>query len=319
MRSWNKSWRRLRRRMAGDNCWRLALRAGAGKMPQIRRTLPHMKILTAFVLSFLVVAATRADTTKDDSIKINACGDQFDIETGNVQIDKIITKVADEYHLKLCKPPNFGENSWASIKLRAVTWRQLFQVVLAPVGYGYLETKEGCIKIMTVDEIRRLPNEERHFEIYFWSPDQMAQYLTKIWGNKITIKTGPETLHITLKPGDYLAVSDDIAKVDKPLGVIPHFPRELHWPDKLPDNLPPNDQESFPETSSKTEERIYVIEWTDVDQMHMRLKKEFGPSVTMKVDRRSNAIIVTANLATLERFGSVVEYLDDKKWYDAHP
>src|SRR5262245_28154075 len=67
--------------------------------------------------------------------------DTLSVDFPDEDIKTILRNVADLFELNLVVPDTLTGKT--SIKLRDVTWRQIFQVVLGPVGYTYIE--EGNI------------------------------------------------------------------------------------------------------------------------------------------------------------------------------
>ncbi len=71
--------------------------------------------------------------------------DTISVDFPNVEIRTILRSVADLYDLNLVIPEEFTGR--ASITLRDVTWPQVFDIVLSPVGYTYRED-DGIIMIV---------------------------------------------------------------------------------------------------------------------------------------------------------------------------
>ncbi len=67
--------------------------------------------------------------------------DLISVDYPNEEIRTVLRNVADLYTLNLVVPDTLVGTT--SIKLRDVTWRQIYSVVLDPVGYTFIE--EGSI------------------------------------------------------------------------------------------------------------------------------------------------------------------------------
>ncbi len=91
-------------------------------------------------------AAPATPATKDkDTLKVDWADE--DIRT-------ILRNVADLFELNIVIPDTLQGK--ASIKLSDVTWRQIFQVVLSPVGYTFVEDG-NIIKIVSQDTLAQEP------------------------------------------------------------------------------------------------------------------------------------------------------------------
>ena len=74
--------------------------------------------------------------------------DLISVDFPNAEIRTVLRNVADLYMLNIVIPE--GLQGTASIKLRDVSWKQIFSVVLEPIGYTYIE--EGNIIQIISDE-----------------------------------------------------------------------------------------------------------------------------------------------------------------------
>jgi type II secretory pathway component GspD/PulD (secretin) len=88
------------------------------------------------------VHAPVAAKSKDASGK-----DTLSVDFPDTDIREILRNVADLFELNLVMPDTLQGK--ASIKLRDVTWRQIFEVVLKQVGYTFIE-KDNIVKIVSM-------------------------------------------------------------------------------------------------------------------------------------------------------------------------
>jgi len=80
--------------------------------------------------------------------------DTSDVDFPDEEIRVILRNIADLYELNLVVPDTLQGRT--SLKLHEVTWRQIFQVVLSPVGYSF--TEDGnIIKIISLDMLSQEP------------------------------------------------------------------------------------------------------------------------------------------------------------------
>src|SRR5258708_39742932 len=80
--------------------------------------------------------------------------DTLSVDFPDEDIKTILRNVADLFELNLVVPDTLTGKT--SIKLRDVTWRQIFQVVLAPVGYTYIE-EHNIIKVVSNELLQQEP------------------------------------------------------------------------------------------------------------------------------------------------------------------
>src|SRR5687768_566596 len=102
-----------------------------------------------------VVAAT-AETTAGTATKgRDAAGrDTLSVDFPDEDVRNILRNVADLFELNIIMPDTLQGKT--TIKLRDVTWRQIFQSVLAPVNYTYVEDG-NIIKIISNDSLLQEP------------------------------------------------------------------------------------------------------------------------------------------------------------------
>jgi type IV pilus assembly protein PilQ len=80
--------------------------------------------------------------------------DTLSVDFPDEEIRTILRNVADLFELNLVIPDKLQGRT--SLKLREVTWRQIFQVVLSPVGYAFVEDG-NIIKIVSKDTLLSEP------------------------------------------------------------------------------------------------------------------------------------------------------------------
>ncbi len=80
------------------------------------------------------------------------------VDFPDTNIRMILRSVADLYELNLVIPEEL--TGQASVQLRDVTWRQVFDIVLTPVGYTYVE-EAGIIQVVRDDFVEEvIPDEQ---------------------------------------------------------------------------------------------------------------------------------------------------------------
>ncbi|NJO20388.1 MAG: hypothetical protein HC838_10615 [Spirulinaceae cyanobacterium RM2_2_10] len=96
-------------------------------------------------------SAAEARSREDETVSVDFPDE--DIRT-------IIRQVADLYELNVVIPETLVGST--SIKLRNVTWRQVFKVVLEPIGYTYVEDR-NIISVKSIEELTTEPVDTRVF------------------------------------------------------------------------------------------------------------------------------------------------------------
>jgi type IV pilus assembly protein PilQ len=81
--------------------------------------------------------------------------DTLSVDFPDEEIKTILRNVADLFELNLVVPDTLTGKT--SIKLRDVTWRQIFHVVLSPAGYTYVE-EGNIIKVVSNESLTQEPS-----------------------------------------------------------------------------------------------------------------------------------------------------------------
>lgn len=124
-----------------------------------RRTFLSALLFTSS--SFAAFAQNEAPVTPTVSVEgstvassVTRDRDTLSVDFPDEDIKTILRNVADLFELNLVVPDTLAGK--ASIKLRDVTWRQIFQVVLSPVGYTYIE-EGNIIKVVSNESLTLEP------------------------------------------------------------------------------------------------------------------------------------------------------------------
>ncbi|CAM3070721.1 type II secretion system protein GspD [Rariglobus hedericola] len=100
------------------------------------------------------VSAPPVATATETSASVSKSKDTLSVDFPDEEIRTILRNVADLFELNLVIPDKLQGRT--SLKLREVTWRQIFQVVLSPVGYTFVEDG-NIIKIVSRDALSAEP------------------------------------------------------------------------------------------------------------------------------------------------------------------
>ena len=142
--------------------------------------------------------------------------DTLSVDFPDEDIKTILRNVADLFELNLVVPDTLTGKT--SIKLRDVTWRQIFQVVLSPVGYTYIE-EGNIIKIVSNELLQQEPGST---EVFILNNAKAADIKPTIdglvdaaGGGKIVIDARSNSLVITEKPSRMSRIRNIIDQLDK--------------------------------------------------------------------------------------------------------
>jgi type II secretory pathway component GspD/PulD (secretin) len=133
------------------------------------------------------------------------------------EIRNILRNVAELFDLNLVIPDSLQGKT--SVKLHDVTWHQIFQVVLSPVGYTYIEDG-NIIKIVSNESLTQEPVSTEIFVInYAKAADIMptlASLVDAAAGGKIVIDARTNSLVITERPSRMKRIRPVIDQLDRP-------------------------------------------------------------------------------------------------------
>ena len=141
--------------------------------------------------------------------------DTLSVDFPDDEIRNILRNVADLFELNLIIPETLQGRT--SIKLRDVTWRQIFQSILDPVGFTYVEDG-NIIKIVTKESLNDEPVSTEVFVINYASAGAIAptiQSLVDPAKGKIVVDTRSNSLVITERPSRMNRIRPIIEQLDK--------------------------------------------------------------------------------------------------------
>jgi type IV pilus assembly protein PilQ len=142
--------------------------------------------------------------------------DTLSVDFPDEDIKTILRNVADLFELNVVIPDTLTGKT--SIKLRDVTWRQIFKVVLTPVNYTYLEDG-NIIKIVSNETLGQEPVTT---EVFILNNAKAADIKPTVdglvdsaQGGKILIDSRSNALVITERPSRMARVRQIIEQLDK--------------------------------------------------------------------------------------------------------
>jgi type IV pilus assembly protein PilQ len=119
-------------------------------------TTRRLLLVALCVLSTAIVRG-QADPAADGAtgtVSVSENKDLISVDFPNEEIRVVLRNVADLFELNLVVPETLVGRT--SVKLRNVTWRQIFEVVLAQENYTYIE-EGNIIKIVSRDQLSLEP------------------------------------------------------------------------------------------------------------------------------------------------------------------
>ena len=154
-------------------------------------------------------AATGATATKGH--------DTLSVDFPDEEIRNILRNVAELFDLNIVIPETLQGKT--SVKLHDVTWRQIFQVVLTPVGYTFIEDG-NIIKVVSNESLTQEPVSTEIFVInYAKAADiqpTLASLVDTAAGGKIVIDGRTNSLVITERPSRMKRIRPVIEELDRP-------------------------------------------------------------------------------------------------------
>jgi type IV pilus assembly protein PilQ len=129
----------------------------------------------------------------------------------------ILRNVAELFDLNLVIPDTLQGRT--SLKLRNVTWRQVFEVVLEPLGYTYVEDR-NIISVKSIEELTTEPVDTRVFVANYAKASELqgsiAPLIDGAAGGQIRVDTRSNALVITERPSRMNKVQEIIERLDQP-------------------------------------------------------------------------------------------------------
>jgi len=156
------------------------------------------------------------ETEAPKSVVTKGTKDTLSVDFPNEDIRTILRNVADLFELNLVIPDTLQGK--ASIKLRDVTWRQIFQVVLAPVGYTYVEDS-NIIKVVTTESLQQEPTTTEVFILNYAKASDIQPSVAALVeaqaGGKIQVDARANALIISERPSHLNRIRPIIQQLDK--------------------------------------------------------------------------------------------------------
>ena len=142
--------------------------------------------------------------------------DTLSVDFPDEDIRNILRNVADLFELNIIIPEALQGK--ATIKLRDVTWRQIFQNVLSPVGFTYIE-EGNIIKIVSNESLTQEPAMTEVFTINYAKAADILPTVSSLVdaaaGGKIVLHAGTNSIVITERPTRINRIRPIIEQLDR--------------------------------------------------------------------------------------------------------
>ena len=162
-------------------------------------------------------AAPALQTTEAASAGASRNKDTLSVDFPDEDIRTILRNVADLFELNLVVPAALQGKT--SVKLHDVTWRQVFDVVLTPVGYTYVD-ENGIIKIVSLESLSQEPVTTEVFVLSYSKASEVqasvATLIETAKGGKLTLDSRSNSLIISEHPSKLNKIRPIIKLLDKP-------------------------------------------------------------------------------------------------------
>ena len=143
--------------------------------------------------------------------------DLISVDYPNEEIRTVLRNVADLYNLNLVIPDSLQGTT--SIKLRDVTWRQIFNVVLDPVGYTFIE-ENGIIKVVSKEALNFEPPVTEIFMINYADAATIATTAKSLVdpaaGGSVQVDKRSNALIVSERASKMDSIRQVIERLDRP-------------------------------------------------------------------------------------------------------
>ena len=161
-------------------------------------------------------AATDAAAGSATKSKDAAGRDTLSVDFPDEDIRNILRNVADLFELNIIMPDTLQGKT--TIKLRDVTWRQIFENVLRPVGYTYVEDG-NIIKIVSLESLAQEPTETHVFLVNYARATDILPTISSLVdsgaGGKIVVDSRTNSLVITERPSRMNRIRPIVEQLDR--------------------------------------------------------------------------------------------------------
>ena len=161
-------------------------------------------------------ATPPVQTTEAPSTGASRNKDTLSVDFPDEDIRTILRNVADLFELNIVVPAALQGKT--SVKLHDVTWRQVFDVVLTPTGYTFID-ENGIIKIVSLESLAEEPVTTEVFILSYSKASEVQTVVTTLIdsakGGKLTLDARSNSLIVTERPSRLNKIRPIIKQLDK--------------------------------------------------------------------------------------------------------
>lgn len=165
--------------------------------------------------SSVEAAASATDQTEGSGVTGQKGKETLSVDFPNAEIRTILRNIADLFDLNLVIPETLEGR--ASLKLREVTWRQIFDVLLQPIGYTYV-VDGNIIKVVSKESLEVEAAETRVYVLNYARASDIAPTVTSmidpVKGGKLQIDSRSNALVVTERPKRHEQIGVTINTLD---------------------------------------------------------------------------------------------------------
>lgn len=158
-------------------------------------------------------------TTEDTLVRRDA--ETISIDFRDAEIRNIIRDVADLYELNVIIPDTLVGST--TVKLRNVSWRQVFDVILEDVGFTYVEER-NIVKIKSREDLLQEPMVTRVFVVDYSNANEIQAAVSALIdtaaGGRIQVDTRSNSLVIRERPSRFGNIQEIIQRLDRPTAQV---------------------------------------------------------------------------------------------------
>lgn len=150
-------------------------------------------------------------------LTLKVVDDKLSIDASGEDVRNVVRQVADSFSLNIVIPETL--TGYTTLKLTNVTWKQLFDVMLPPAGFSYVDDN-GIILIKSHDELSAEPTETRVFLINYAQAADLSASISPLVdpanGGRMQVDRRSNALVITERPSRFNNIKDIIERLDRP-------------------------------------------------------------------------------------------------------
>jgi type IV pilus assembly protein PilQ len=184
----------------------------APEIPVVSVALPSETEVVLGLPGQEAVVNAAASTASEETISVDFPDE--DVRT-------ILRNVADLFDLNLVIPDTLQGRT--SIKLRNVTWRQVFEVVLDPLGFTYIEDR-NILRIKSIAELTSEPVDTRIFIVNYATAEALKGSIAPLVdiaaGGRVQVDVRSNALVVTERPSRMNKIQEIIERLDKPTAQV---------------------------------------------------------------------------------------------------